>query len=180
MKNPYVFVPLAGLVLFGGGYWSYSIQREAALAALQEKAAAARREQTERTQAALAASRAAAATATAERAQARLAREQHEAAEKAAQAAAEQRRTHAFEHERKLRSQLDRRRAEVARATASLAVLERRQKELADESTFLADYLDRAEPNRETYYRLLEKIEATEKARASSPATVNPSPSANR
>lgn len=169
MNKAYLIVPLAALLVFGGIYGSYSIQRDAALATQQAQATAAQRDKAERDLAALVASRDAAATAAAERQRARLAREQSEAAQKDTLAAAEQRRTHAFEYERKLRSQVDRRRADVARATESLAVLTPRQKELADESAFLADYLERADPNREAYYRLLEKLETADRVVATSP-----------
>ncbi|MCX6952403.1 MAG: hypothetical protein NTV51_09590 [Verrucomicrobia bacterium] len=173
MKKACLIAPLAALALFGGLYAAYSIRRDATVATQQAQAAAARRDKAERDQAALVASREAAATAAAERQRVRLAREQQEAAQKDALAAAEQRRTHAFEHERKLRSQIDRRRADVARATESLAVLTPRQQELAAESAFLTDYLQRADPNREAYYRLLENLEAADKLAAAAPAPAN-------
>lgn len=174
MKKLYLVAPLAALLVFGGLYATYSIRREHALAVQQAQAETDRLEKIRRDQAAVAASREAAAKADAERRQARLARAQHDAALKDAQAAAERQRTQAFEQERKLRTQIERRRTEVARATESLAVLTPRQKELADESAFLADYLTRAEPNREAYVRLVEKIDAAEKL-AAAPAPA-PSP----
>lgn len=166
MNKTYVLAPLAGLVLFGAIYGSYSRRHEAALLAQQEQAALAQREKFARDQAALAASRAAATAGEVVRQQQRLAREQQEAAQKQVQTEAEQRRAHAFEHERKLRSQVDRRRAEIERATEALALLTRRTEELAEESAFHTGYLKQAETNQESYYRLLEKIDAAERASA--------------
>lgn len=178
MNRAYVIVPLAAVIVFGGIYWSYSSRREAFIRQHEEQVLAAQRAEQERVQRERAASVESANAALAQRQAERRDKEQREAAQKQAQADAESRRDRAFEQERKLRSQIDRRRAEIERATERLTLLAARQRDLTEEKAFLDTCVPQTEANRDSFYRLLEKWEQAERAKAAAvpPATASSNP----
>src|SRR4051812_2857599 len=137
MNKSYLVVPLVGVFVFGAVYWSYSEQRQAAQQAEEAQILQVRHDQAERAQLAQATATEAANTAHAQRQKERLEKEHRDAEQKAAQVDAEHHRDHAFELERKIRGQLEHRRADLERSTTILATLTQRQQELTQESAFL-------------------------------------------
>src|SRR5262249_55094697 len=86
-----------------------------------------------------------------------------EASQKQARTDLEQRRSTATEQVWRLRPQVDRLRSELDIAKAAVARNEERKRELEREQEFLVRDGQAVEANRDTYYRLLEKLETAER-----------------
>ena len=71
---------------------------------------------------------------------------------------------------RRLRPQLDRLKIDAEDVKADIAQLEMQRKQYLDEEAFLRTFIVKAQANVKTYYDMLAKIAAAEKARAEAEA----------
>jgi hypothetical protein len=171
MNKAYIIWPLLGLVVFGAVYWNFNqgfVERE------KQKLVLAQKEKDERIRQDIDRRRAAAEAAIKaqqERTALRHAKEEQEQKANDIRNNLMERRQHAFDDvNRHLRPQLDRLKAEADSVKGEISQLELQKKQFVDEEAFIRKYTRAAEGNVKTYYDLLEKIQAAEKAHADAEA----------
>jgi chromosome segregation ATPase len=171
MKKVYVIWPVLGLLVFTGFYVNFSRgtaerQHQVELRQQEERRARIAKELESRKKAiedAIAAQ--------AKRAAERAAKEKKAEEEAAARQALTDKRNQVFEDvNKRLRPQLERLKSDADEIKADIAQLELQRKQYLDEEAFLRTYVQKAQDNVKTYYAMLDKIAAAEKARADAEA----------
>lgn len=171
MKKVYVLWPVIGLLVFTGFYWNFSRgtaerQHQVELRQQEERKARILKEAESRKKAiedAIAAQ--------AKRAAERAAKEKITEEENAARQALLDKRNQVFEDvNKRLKPQLDRLKSDADEIKASIEQLELQKKQYLDEQSFLLTYVRQAQDNVKTYYAILDRITAAEKARAEAEA----------
>lgn len=165
MKKIYVFAPLAGIALFGAGYWRFEQAYAAREARRTQELRAALEEKLRQNAADQAKAQADAVAAREQRLREKAAADKLADAQREAREDAERRRVIATERVRKLQAQADRLKLETDNARQAVAAAEETRRVLHDEHTFLLRVVDEAEANRKAFYELLERMERMEKAR---------------
>jgi hypothetical protein len=175
MNKAYLLAPLAGLLVFGGYYWKHARLHEKRVVAIAQAEATARQQKEAQRAADHLAAMDQAKVTLAQRKAERDAKDRVEATQKQTRLDLEQRRNLAQDRARKLRPQLDRLRFEVEAVQATLHRLRETRRELEQEQAFLTTYVREVEANRQSYFTLLEKLQAAERSRAAVvvPATPN-------
>jgi hypothetical protein len=171
MKKVYVLGPVLGLLVFTAFYWNFSRgaverQHQVELRQQEERKARILKEAESRKRAiedAIAAQL--------KRAAERAIKEKKTEEENAARQALLDKRQQTFDDvNRRLRPQLDRLKSDADEIKASIAQLELQKKQYVDEEAFLRTYVRKAQDNLKTYYAILDRIAAAEKARADAEA----------
>jgi hypothetical protein len=171
MKKAYVLGPVLGLLVFTAFYWNFArgaVERQHRVELQQQEERRARilKEAESRKRAiedAIAAQQ--------KRAAERAAKEKKTEEENAARQALLDKRQQTFDEvNRRLRPQLDRLKSDADEIKASIAQLEMQKKQYVDEEAFLRTYVRKAQDNVKTYYAILDRIAAAEKARADAEA----------
>jgi Flp pilus assembly protein TadB len=171
MKKVYVLWPVIGMLVFTGFYWNFTRgaaerQHQVELRQQEERKARILKEAESRKRAiedAIAAQ--------AKRAAERAAKEKKTEEENAARQALLDKRNQVFEDvNKRLHPQLDRLKSDADEINASIAQLEMQKKQYLDEEAFLRTYVTQAQANVKTYYAILDRITAAEKARAEAEA----------
>ncbi len=171
MKKVYVIWPVLGLLVFSAFYWNFARgtaerQHQVELRLQEERKARIIKEAESRKKAiedAIAAQ--------AKRAAERAAKEKKTEEENAARQALTDKRNQVFEDvNKRLKPQLDRLKSDADEIKAGIAQLEMQKKQYLDEEAFLRTYVLQAQNNVKTYYAILDKITAAEKARADAEA----------
>jgi Flp pilus assembly protein TadB len=171
MKKAYVIWPVLGLLVFTAFYWNFSRgtadrQHKVELRQQEERKARILKEAESRRRAiedAIAAQ--------AKRAAERAAKEKKTEEENAARQALVDKRNQVFEDvNKRLKPQLDRLKSDADEIKASIAQLELQKQQYVDEAAFLRTYVRKAQDNVKTYYAILDRIVAAEKARAEAEA----------
>jgi hypothetical protein len=165
MNKVYVIAPLIGLALFSGVYAKHAREFDERAAETRRVERLAAEEKTKQQRAAQAAAIEAAQAAIELRKRERAEQERVEERRKQARLDAEQRRLAAANNEQRLRTRLERLRAELASTGDLVARTERQNDALQREQAFIVDHIQQASANREKLFSLLEKLEAAERAR---------------
>lgn len=170
MNKVYIIVPLICTLIFGAFYYSF----DKGYAAKQAKIAAAAEAELKAKAAKDIADRAAAIEAAVEAAKKREAerKERDRIAELKATARqeAEDRRQKTYDERNRARDQVVRLKKDLEEVKGTFGKLEEEKKKHTDEQAFLKTYVKQAEANVKYYYDLLEKIDASEKAKAAAAA----------
>ncbi|MGA9042315.1 MAG: hypothetical protein WB421_17410 [Terriglobales bacterium] len=172
MNKAYIIWPLLGLVVFGAFYWNFNegfVEREQQKLVQAQKEKEARiREDLERRKKAIED----ATIAQEKRKAERHAKEEKEQRENDLRNQLMDRRQSAFDEvNRHLRPQLDRQKSEADAIKGEISQLELQKQQFVDEESFIRKITREAEANMKTYYDLLEKVDAAEKAHALALAT---------
>jgi hypothetical protein len=161
MKKAYVLGPVLGLLVFTAFYWNFSRgaverQHQVELRQQEERRTRILKEAESRKRAIEDA----------------IAAQQKRAAERAAkEKRTEERRNQAYEEvNKRLKPQLDRLKSDADEIKAAIAQLELQKRQYIDEEAFLRTYVRKAQENVKTYYAILDRIAAAEKARAEAEA----------
>jgi hypothetical protein len=171
MNKAYIIGPLIGLLVFGAFYWDfsrgYAEKVKVEETRKQEERKARIIKEAEQHKKAIEEANAAALKRKAERA----AKEEKEEKDRLARQDLVDRRNKAFDDvNKRLRPQVDRLKIEADDVKAEIAQLDLQKKQNTDEEAFLRTYVRNAEANVKTYYDLLDKLAAVEKARAEAEA----------
>lgn len=170
MNKLYILIPVIGCLLFGAYFWNFNAEYKAKQAEKVQKALEIAKERQKQEVADRQHAYEAAIKAQAQRKAEREERERIEEEKKKHRVDLEEKRERAFAERRKNREQVDRLKKEVAGVEEEIAKLELQKKTHLDEQAFLKTYVKQAEANVKSYYDLLDKIEAAEKARAAAEA----------
>lgn len=166
MNKIYILVPLIGVLLFGGVYLNFTKSYDAKQAAIKAQQEEDRKAKIKRDIAAREQAIKAAVEAQEKRKKEREEKDRIEEEKKKARLDAEDRRQRTFDDRKRARDQADRLKKDIDVVKADIAKLEDERKRHLDEQTFLKEYTRKAETNVKTYYDLLDKIEAADKAKA--------------
>ncbi len=174
MNKIYLIAPLIALAIFGGVYAKHARAYEARLEEAERLALLVKKEKAAQHAVAQEKARVDALVAVAQRQAERAEKQLLDDAQKEARRDAEQRRLAAAEQEKRLRVRLDRLKTDVTTTTEALTRSATEIAELEREQVFLADYVRGADANRDSFYRLLERLETIERNRLAT--TTPPTP----
>lgn len=170
MNKAYLFIPLFGLLIFGGFYYNFARGHDAHLMEVKLKADEAKKEKTRQQEIDRKKAVAAALEASRLRAEENAKKKQIEEDKKDARQAAEDKRQRANSDKNKLTDQVRRLKKDLEEVQDETKKVEQEKKTLQDEQAFLKAYVKQAESNVKYYYDLLDKIALAEKARADAAA----------
>jgi colicin import membrane protein len=170
MNKVYIIVPLICTLIFGGFYYSFDKNYAAKQAEIAAKADAELKAKVAKDIADRAKAIEAAVEASKKREAERKERDRIAELKATARQEAEDRRQKTYDERNRARDQVVRLKKDLEEVKGTFGKLEEEKKKHLDEQAFLKTYVKQAEANVKYYYDLLEKIDASEKAKAAAAA----------